>query len=163
MTFKLASPQIGMQKLDETSTTQKHPLGTIVRGLDDTYGEGEFIYLRGIGSTVVGSLVAYSASFLTALHTTALAAPVPVAVAMSANVANQYGWYQISGQAAVVKANSVSFAAAAALAGGSGLAIAIASGLILNGALVAVVASAKSDVTSVQVMINRPHGPSDVS
>ena len=37
------------------------------------------------------------------------------------------------------------------------------SGLILNGALVAVVASAKSDVTSVKVMINRPHDPSDVS
>jgi hypothetical protein len=34
---------------------------------------------------------------------------------------------------------------------------------VLQGAVVAAVASAKSDVTTVRVFINRPHGPSDVS
>ena len=163
MTFRTASQYIAHQPIATTSTTQMHPLGTVVRATDPTYGEGEFIYLKGVNSTVVGSIVSYDVSFQTALHTTELDKPRPVAVAMSANVANQYGWYQISGLAVVSKANTTSFAAGAALAGGSGVAIAVASGLILNGALVAVVASAKSDVTTVKVMVSRPHGPSDVS
>ena len=162
MTYAITS-YIGAQPITETSTTQKHPLGTIVRAKDPTYGEGEFIYLTGIGSTTVGSIVNYDDSYTTALNTTGLATPRPLAIAMSANVASQYGWYQISGLAIASKANSVSFAKGAALGSGSGLAVAVASGIIINGALVAVVASAKSDVTTVKVMINRPHDPSDVS
>ena len=163
MTWRISEQYAAFQPIAETSTTAKHPLGTIVGAHDPDIGAGEFIYLQGIGSTVVGSLVEYNAEYLTALHTTALNTPGSVAVAMSENVASQYGWYQIAGQATVTKANTVSYAAGAALAGSSGAGIAAVSGLILNGALVAVVASAKSDGTSVDVMINRPHGPSDVS
>jgi len=164
MAFAHISPNmIGAQPIAATSTTQRHPLGTVARGVDPTYGAGEFIYLQGIGSTAVGSIVQYDDSFLTALNTTELDKARPNAIAMSANVANQYGWYQISGLAIAKKANTTSFAKGAGLASGSGLAIAVASGLIINGALVAVVASAKSDVTTVKVMISRPHGPSDVS
>ena len=153
----------GFQQIADTSTEQNHPLGSIVRGVDPTYGEGEFIYLRGIGSTVVGSIVNYDAAFLTALNTTALATPRPLAVAMSANVANQYGWYQISGQAIVTKANTLSLGVGEAIAAGAGAAIVVASGLIINGALVAAAASAVTASTTVRVMINRPHDPSDVS
>jgi len=163
MTWRISEQYAGFQPIAETSTTQRHPLGTIVGAQDPDIGAGEFIYLKGIGSTVVGSVVEYDAEYLTALHTTSLNSPHPVAVAMSANVADQYGWYQIAGQATLAKANSVSFAAGASLAANAGNAIAIVSGLILNAAIVAVVASAKSDVTSVDVMINRPSGPSDVS
>ena len=138
-------------------------LGDIQRVVDPTLGAAEFIYLKGVANTVVGSIVNYDDSFQTALDTTGLSTPRPNAVAMAACVANEYGWYQISGIAVAVKANSVSFAKGAAIAAATGKAIAIASGLILNGALVAVVASAKTDVTSVKVMINRPHAPSDVS
>lgn len=164
MAFRYADRLLGGQVLTDVDTTQRHPLGTIVRGLDPTYGEGEFIYLKGVSSAAVGHLVSYDVGFAAVLHTTELDKARPVAVLLSAiDAATKYGWAQISGQATVKKANSVSFAAGAGLAGGSGLAIAVVSGLILNGALVAVVASAKSDVTTVQVMINRPHGPSDVS
>lgn len=93
------------QPIAETSTTKKHPLGTIIRAHDDTYGAGEFIYLQGIGSTVVGSWVTYNVS----PGVTALLAPNaigPVAVAMSANVASQYGWYQISGEAVAKSASA---------------------------------------------------------
>lgn len=139
-------------------------LGMIVEAVDPTYGTGEFICLKGVSSTVVGSLVFYDDSFQTALATTTLDHPRPIAVAMSANTASTtFGWYQISGLAVVVKANTVSFAKAAGLAAGSGLAVAVATGSIINGAMVAAVASAKSDVTSVKVMIDRPHDPSDVS
>ena len=163
MAFKHTSGRIGLQAINETSATQQHELGLVCGADDATLGSGEFIYLKGVASTVVGSIVDYDVSFQTALNTTALNTPSAVAVAMSANVADQYGWYQISGMTTMNKASSVSFAAGAAMASGAGLAIAVVSGLILNAALVAIVASAKSTTLSVKVMVNRPHGPSDVS
>jgi hypothetical protein len=154
----------GAQPIAVNSTTQNHPLGTIVRGVDPTYGEGEFIYLQGLAGVTVGSPVQYSANYLVAAHVTTLDKPVPVAFAMAATVASQYGWFQIGGQAVAKKANTVSYAAGAAVTcnGLTAGVIAPSSSLILIGALVAVVASAKSDVTTVRLMINRPHGPGGV-
>lgn len=96
----------GAQPIADTSTVQKHPLGTIVRGNDPTLGQGEFIYLLGVASTVVGMVVIYdTTTFQTALITVANGknSGAPVAVAMSANVAAQYGWYQICGLATIKK------------------------------------------------------------
>jgi hypothetical protein len=163
MAYFFVDGRIGAQPIAETSTTARHPLGTIVRAVDPTYGEGEFIYLQGIGSTVVGSIVNYDAVYVTALHTSALDKPRPLAVAMSANVATQYGWYQIAGQAIVVKSNALSLAAGDAIGASSGAAVVVASGAILNGMCVAAIASAATAVTSVRVMVNRPHDTSDVS
>ena len=72
----------------------------IVRAVDKAstvYGGGEFIYLTGLASTAVGEWVTYnpddwSTAFLTA------DAVGHVAVAMSACVANEFGWYQIEGK-----------------------------------------------------------------
>jgi hypothetical protein len=164
MTFIITDVRAGSQPIATTSTTQRHPLGTIVRAVDETLGEGEFIYLRGIGSTVVGSIVNYDDGFLTALDTAAVSGPSrPLAVSMSANVANQFGWYQISGLAVATKADTVSFADGAGLGSASGLAVAVATGTVLQGAVVRTVASAKTDVVTVPIAISRPHGPSDVS
>ncbi len=99
----------GAQPIANTESTQKHPLGQIVRGYDSTYGYGKFIYLLGVASTEVGSLVKYNATtWQTALITVANGKNKgePVAVAMSANVADAYGWYQIEGNA-VMKKTSV--------------------------------------------------------
>lgn len=99
--YKITESRVIPQAIDETSTTQKLPLGTIVRAEDTAstaYGAGEFIYLKGVASTAIGSWVTYNADdYSTALL--AANAIGPVAVAMSANVADQYGWYQISGKA----------------------------------------------------------------
>lgn len=86
------------QNIADTSTTAKATLGMIVRAKDPTYGAGEFIYLKGVASTAVGSWVTYNSDDNS---TTLLAANAigPVAIAMSANVASQYGWYQIAGKA----------------------------------------------------------------
>jgi hypothetical protein len=100
--------RLGLQPIEVTSTVQNHTEGTIIRGVDSTtYGGGEFIYLKGVVSTVVGNLVSYDP----VAHTTTLTANTanlnqPVAVAMSANVASQWGWYQIEG-AAVIKKTAV--------------------------------------------------------
>lgn len=97
--FRISEPVIAYQRIDTTDTTQNHPLGSRVRATDATYGVGEFIYLKGAASTVVGSVVLiapddWSTTLATANDKGKLA------VAMSANVASQYGWYQIYGKGA---------------------------------------------------------------
>jgi len=100
MAFTVNETTIGVPGITITDTTASPavPLGTIVQADDETLGSGEFIYLKGVSSTAVGSWVTYYQSDYT---TTLLAANDigQTAVAMSANVANQYGWYQISGKA----------------------------------------------------------------
>lgn len=99
--FRSKEPFAGMQGIAETSTTQNHPLGTTVRAVDraaTAYGEGEFIYLTGVASTVVGDAVTYNADDGTTARLVANAIG-PVGFAMSINVASQYGWYQIYGKA----------------------------------------------------------------
>lgn len=104
MAWTIAENTLLGQNIADTSTTKKHQLGTIVRAKDPTYGVGEFIYMKGVGSTVVGSWVTYNTDDWS---TTLIAANAkgPVAVAMSANVANQFGWYQISGKAIAIAAD----------------------------------------------------------
>lgn len=101
--YTIQNALAGLQPIAVTDTTQNHALGMIVTAVDPTYGLGEFIYLKGIASTAIGSLVDYDQYLATTALAPATAGTGPVAVAMSANVASQYGWYQISG-AAVVKA-----------------------------------------------------------
>lgn len=86
------------QPIAETSTIQAHRFGDRFKCSDETYGPGEFIYLKGVASTVVGSVVTFNSDD----WTTALAvanAVGPVAVAMSASdAATKFGWYQIYGK-----------------------------------------------------------------
>lgn len=100
MSYTITNPRLGMQPIAVTDTTQNHPLGTIVHATDPTYGEGEFIYLKGVASTAVGDWVSYQGSSGATTRWAGTAGEGrPLAVAMSANVANQYGWYQIAGNA----------------------------------------------------------------
>lgn len=86
------------QAIADTSTTKKAVLGTRIQAKDPTYGVGEFIYLKGVANTAVGSWVTINSDdFSTALL--AANAIGPVGVAMSACVADNYGWYQIHGKA----------------------------------------------------------------
>jgi hypothetical protein len=100
--------RIGAQPIANTQTTLAHPLGTIVRAKDvgtTAYGEGEFIYLQGVTSTVVGLLVVYNATtFQTTILPNTANLGQSVAVAMSANATKtSYGWYQIGGMAVTLK------------------------------------------------------------
>lgn len=97
--------EFGFQPIETTDTVQKHEIGKRVKAKDPTYGEGEFIYLKGVASTVIGDVVIYDQRANTTTRTVA-GSRGPAAVAMSANVANQFGWYQIAGSA-VVKAATV--------------------------------------------------------
>lgn len=133
MTYTIKSPQLGAQPIASTrpaftgsgrSTPWK--LGDIVTAVDPVYGSGEFIYLLGCASTIVGSVVTYSGnSSGTPTYQTALAPATanlaqPLAVAMSANVASQYGWYQISGNAVVATNGTLAAGPAPVYLAGSG-------------------------------------------
>ena len=103
-------------------------------------------------------MVTYDAStYQTVLCAVGGNIPRPIAVAMSANVASQYGWYQITGQAVMKKQCTVSLAAGAAVGVlSTGLIAGTGSGKEIDGAVVAAVASATAGRTTVKVMISRP-------
>lgn len=111
MAYTISTPLAGFQPIAVTDTTQNHALGTIVTAIDPTYGAGEFVYLKGLASTAVGSAVIFDQYAGTTTLATA-GSRGAVGVAMSANVASQYGWYQISGSA-VVKTGTVAAGAPA--------------------------------------------------
>lgn len=99
--WKPVTPQIGLQAITEVSTTQQHPLGTIIRAKDtgdNANGEGEFVYVKGVANGAEGSWVLYAQDDGA---TSLLAADAigPVGVLMAALVAATYGWAQISGKA----------------------------------------------------------------
>lgn len=122
MTYKIIENATGFMPIANTDTgyttipssgsatgpTPPMTLGMIVKAVDPVYGAGEFILLKGVASTVAGSVVVWSGVNSTANQTyqTALAPATanlaqPLAVAMSANLAATWGWYQISGNAVV--------------------------------------------------------------
>lgn len=165
MAFQVITPIIGLQPITEVSTTAQHPVGLVIQAKDATLGSGEFIYLKGVASTVVGSIVNYDDGFQTELDTSATAGPSrPLAIAMSACVASRWGWYQISGLAVAAKASATTFADGVGLGATSGLAVAIATGTVIQGAIVRTVTTTSGAAAGfVALAINRPHDPSDVS
>lgn len=105
------------QGATETDTVRQHPLGTYRWARDNVSGvRALLVYLQGVASTVVGDAVVYThAGLTTRIVATSRG---PAAVALSANVANQYGWYVVLGttpvRAATVAANTPAFASATA-------------------------------------------------
>ena len=163
MAWTPSTPELGIQPIAVSSTTQNHPIGTIITAYDPVLGSGEFIYLPGVASTVVGSLVTYQTGPTVATAFTTLAPntahlAAPVAVAMSANVAAGFGWYQIAGAATIKKtATKVSPAVPLFLSSTVGRvqATAVSGKEVLNCVSMntATVASATSTIVAI---INRP-------
>jgi hypothetical protein len=159
MTYYTTGNELITQPIAENSSTQKQRLGQITKAFDPVYGEGEFIYLKGVASTIVGSAVTWnSSSHATTLSAVAAGLPFPVAFAMSACVAGEYGWYQISGLAVAAKAATICCVAGAGVAvKTTGLISKTGSGKELQRALVATTASAATGRTTVLLHISRPH------
>ena len=110
MAYQVTEAFAVKQAINVTATTQPADLylGMRVRAFDPTtYGWGEFIYLKGVASTVVGSTVTWDGAtagvptYQTALCPTTANLAQSIAVAMSANIAGQFGWYQLSGNAVI--------------------------------------------------------------
>lgn len=124
MAFVFMDSLLGFPKVDQITAVADldMPLGTILKGYDRTLGFGEFILLKGVASTVVGSWVTFNADD----YTTALLAANavgPVAIAMSANTAaTDAAWYQITGKAQALLAASTAENSALYIDGTSGIA-----------------------------------------
>jgi|SRR5687768_7532447 len=102
MTYVFSDTALGYPPIasNEASDSYIEPIavGTVARAVDPTYGAGEFVYLKGLDATAVGSWVTYNHDDGS---TALLAADAigPVGVAMAATVTGEYGWYQIKGKA----------------------------------------------------------------
>jgi len=174
MAYSFVEPILSLQQINQfdfgiflgpTPTVSPTPpayLDMIVKASDPTYGVGEFILLKGIASTVAGSLVTYDpTTYATALCPSTANLARPVAVAMSANiVATTYGWYQISGTAVVSKPTN-KYMNALASVGVSGTAGKVV-GSVSAGAGKQILgtwlqATAATAATTCTVLINRPH------
>lgn len=108
MAWIIKSPALGYPPITDHSTTAGVPVGTIVEAVDPTYGVGEFIYLKGTAGIVAGLVCYYNDNAVadTAKITTTsgvVDGGSPLCVAMAATVALEYGWFQISGKAVVLK------------------------------------------------------------
>ena len=160
--LQIANTDSGVTMANGSSAIPTPPavLGMVCRAFDPTYGEGEFILLLGVASTVVGSLVTYNTTtYQTALSPNTANLAQPVAVAMSANTAGLFGWYQIEGLA-VVKKTAVAVNANVAVyqsATTGRIMPTAASGKQLLGARSANLATIAATVSTVIVPINRPH------
>lgn len=120
MAYTLNDQRPGLPSLTSVETVKQCEIGTIAKGVDEVYGEGEFIYLPGVASTVRGSAVLYDSR--PGAATTALLATGnrgQVAIAMGATVAGTFGWYQISG--ASVSRSSAAVANALVYASATGI------------------------------------------
>lgn len=122
MTFYFSAPTIGAPDVTVVttiapgianlpSTILEPQIGEIRNAWDTTLGWAEFIYLKIPASTTLaaGNLVTWTGGFSAAIlpvlatckNTLSPVAVAPVAVASSTSI--QYGWFQISGQATVLK------------------------------------------------------------
>ena len=137
--------------------TPPNTLGQIERAFDPTYGAGEFILLLGVASTAIGSLVTYdAATYQTTLCATTQNQARPVAVAMAATTASLYGWYQIAGTAVVSKSTGIKINGLVAVGVNStGKVGNTGTGKEILGARAGVTAA--SAITTVNVVLNRPH------
>ena len=86
----------------DSAENQANPVGTIVVGDHPTYQAGEFIYLKGAANVAAGDVVTYDTYNNTTTRWDGTAnTGKPLAVAVAATVAGQYGWFQISGATVV--------------------------------------------------------------
>ena len=95
--------RVGLPLVDQVYvSSQEYPalpkLGTIQVMQSNNYGEGEFMFVKGVASCIRGSWLTINADdYSTALL--AANAIGPVGIAMAAITASYYGWAQISGKA----------------------------------------------------------------
>lgn len=104
--WRLVEPRIGAQPIAEVSTTQNHPLGTILRARDigatnnlTGNGEGEFIYVKGVSSGATGAWVGIDEDGATTLAIADGYYPLVGVLMADLDATTKYGWTQITGKA----------------------------------------------------------------
>ena len=89
--------KVFLTKLTDISSSDKEGIGTV-----RIEGDNEYVYCKGIGNTVLGSLVTIDEDYVTASLTRALGAiPRRLGLALAAVIASKWGWYQRKGVGSV--------------------------------------------------------------
>lgn len=99
------STLLGAQPLMQDSTTQNHPIGTIVRGHDAgtaKLGSGEFQYIKASVVIAAGQAVSFDVTVPSSELLVDDGRIGQVGIAVCAIASGSYGWVQVSG-AAVAK------------------------------------------------------------
>jgi hypothetical protein len=156
MAYAIQDDIMGLPAIASTNTVQGAPIGMIAHAVDPVLGGGEFVYLPGVTGTSAGTLVQYDQqNRVTSLAQTNNSG-APLVVAMSTNLAGQWGWYQMTGNALVNKDNTV-LAAGGPVGVGTvpGTVGAPAAGRQISGAKAQLAAA--GGATSAQILLNRPN------
>lgn len=100
---------IGMQAPRDSSTTQKHPLGTLAKVVDRTSinCEGSAIYIKSTDAVLEGSLVDYDLQAATGVLAPAAGGTGPCGVALADIPSGSFGWVQVTGIAKVKAPNAM--------------------------------------------------------
>jgi hypothetical protein len=132
MTFwTFSDGRLGLPAIDAAADAATIPLGSTCRASHATYGEAEFVFLAGAASTATGDAVTYLGGATTRLPATGGAGPV--AVAMAATGAGQYGWYAVRGVVPVATSGAVAAGAPAYAAAAGKVDDAVVAGELITG------------------------------
>lgn len=95
--------RIGMQPINQWSTTKQHEFGTVVRCRDlgaTGYGEGEFQYVKGVASGALNAWAGIrSKAGLTILAVASGAYDLIGTMMSTMDATTKFGWVQIKGRA----------------------------------------------------------------
>ena len=100
-TWVITRGPAGAQPIATVEDVQKHPFGTIVQAKDvgaTAYGQGEFIYVKGVSSGAVAKWAGYNAG--TGVTVLAVADGIyPIGLMVSTlDATTDFGWLQITGR-----------------------------------------------------------------
>jgi hypothetical protein len=147
----------------DASAARTLPIGLIVRGADTASGAGagEFIYLNGVASNVVGAVVSYNPLAKTVtLSAHGAIQNLPLAVSMAANTTTtSYSWYQISGVAKIARVTGGKTSPAVPLylsATAGSVQSTLSTGRELMNTVSVNAATVASATTTIQALIQRP-------
>ena len=97
MAAKITGPTAAAAgQLGVVYTTLPMGLGTVVTGTDSLDNFAEYIMLKGVASTIVGSVVTYDEAGVTTLLAANAVGPLAVALAIC-DAATKFAWYGITG------------------------------------------------------------------
>jgi hypothetical protein len=96
MAWLITGDKIGMQPITERSTTQNHKLGLEVEATDGSFGQGAFMYVKGVASAENNEWCTFD------LHAGAIVraaanAKGTVGITKATLTASYYGWIAIKG------------------------------------------------------------------
>lgn len=120
MPFANISGFVGNQAIGDIyvpNTTQQHPLGSVVEGVDPFFGWGKFVYAKAAAAQEVGSLCFLTYDYIATDIPNTANTGYPIVVAKAEMASGAYGWYQTEGMSPWSATASVAIGVALGITG----------------------------------------------